>query len=276
MQVRYFYEIDCFNLNRNARLYYPFQHRLADFVQKVFSVNLNSKAEKYKENKEIIEKILAKINAVKEETDWEQNLLNTSFVIFDSETTGLLPFKGDRVISLAGVIIEEGVIKTEKTFNKLVNPLRSIPPRSTDISGITNSMVSGMPTLFQVLPEFLDFIGNRILVAHYAPFDLAFLNIELGRYAPVRILNPVIDTYLLAQSILPDMIEYSLESLLKRFGIEIKERHTALGDSLMTAQLFLKFLNKLAEKEIFTLNQLCHFLVRQRDRAHSLTLPEQH
>ncbi|RJX25777.1 MAG: 3'-5' exonuclease [Dethiobacter sp.] len=273
MQVRYFYEIDCVNLNRKARLYYPFHHRLADLVQKVFSVNLNR--ENLQVNKENIGKIIYKINTVREQTDWEQNLLNASFVIFDSETTGLMPFKGDKVISLAGVIIEEGVIKTENTFDKLINPLRSIPPRSTDITGITNSMVTGMPTLLQVLPEFLDFIENRILVAHFAPFDLAFLNIELGRLAPVRILNPVIDTYLLAQSILPDMIEYSLESLLKRFGIKIKERHTALGDSLMTAQLFLKLLDIMAKKEICTLNQLCRFLVRQRDMAHSLTLPEQ-
>ncbi len=162
--------------------------------------------------------------------------------------------------------MEKGVINTDTVFDKLIDPLRSIPPCSTNITGITDSMVSGMPTLFQVLPEFLDFIDNKILIAHYAPFDMAFLNIELGRYAPLRILNPVIDTCLLAQSILPGMFEYSLESLLKRYGIEVKGRHTALGDSLMTAQLFIKLLEKLAEKEIFTLKQLCQFLARQRKR----------
>ena len=153
-------------------------------------------------------------------------------------------------------------------FDKLTDPLRYIPPFSTNLTGITNSMVSGKQTLFQALPEFLDFIDNKILVAHYAPFDLAFLNVELGRHAPMRIVNPVIDTCLLAKNILPGMLEHSLESLLKKFGIEVKGRHTALGDSLMTAKLFIKLLEILAEKEILTLNQLSQFLTVKKDKEH--------
>lgn len=266
MPIRYFYEVDCLNLNRGARLYYPLPYRLSDFIQKKLSV-MNIKLEKYHEAKEIKEKILTKLNAIKREINWEQDLFDASFVVFDCETTGLQPFKGDKVISLSGVVIEKGVLKTDKVFNKFINPLRHIPPLSTEITGITNSMVSGAPTLFEVLPEFLDFIGSRILVAHCAPFDLAFLNIELGRYTSARILNPVIDTYLLAQTIFPEINDYSLDNLLKKFNLEIKGRHTALGDSLMTARLFLKLQEKLSEKEIFTLDQLQRFLSINEEKA---------
>jgi len=267
MSIRYFYKADCFCLNQSARLYYPFQYRLTDFVQKICYININSKAKKCQADQAAVEKISARLNSIKGKIDWEQNLLSASFVIFDTETTGLQPFKGDKIISLAGVIVEKGAIKEDAVFDTLINPLRPIPPLSTDITGITGSMVSGAPTLLQVLPEFLDFIGNRILVAHCAPFDLAFLNIELGRHTAARILNPVIDTYLLAQCLLPELLQYSLENLLKSFGLEIKGRHTSLGDSMMTAQLFLKLLEKLAEKEILTLNQLYNYLLQQRERA---------
>ncbi len=84
----------------------------------------------------------------------------------------------------------------------------------------------------------------------------------------MRIVNPVIDTCLLAKNILPGMLEHSLESLLKKFGIEVKGRHTALGDSLMTAKLFIKLLEILAHKEIFTLNQLSQFLTVKKDKEH--------
>jgi|LSQX01.1.fsa_nt_gb DNA polymerase-3 subunit epsilon len=260
MTVKYFYEVDCFNLNRKARLYYPFPYQLAYFLRKFFYSGQDNQSANDLGKKEIIKNIQAKLDTVKETTNWEQSLLNASFVVFDSETTGLQPFGGDRIISLSGVIVEEGVIKTEAIFDELINPLRSIPPRSTDITGITNAMISGRPTLFQVLPEFLNFIGSRILVAHCASFDLAFLNLELGQYLASRIMNPVIDTRLVAQKILPHMNSYSLDSLLKSFNLEIKGRHTSRGDALMTAQLFIKLLEILEEKGIYTLNQLSHFL----------------
>jgi len=220
----------------------------------------HSKWERYHETKEIKEKILARLNSLKRELNWEQDLREASYVVFDCETTGLQPFKGDKVISLSGVVIEKGTLKTNKVFHKLINPLRPIPPLCTKITGITDSMVAGAPTLINVLPEFLEFIGNKILVAHCAPFDLAFLNIELGRHTAARILNPVIDTYLLALTMFPQLKDYSLDNLLEKFGIEIKDRHTSLGDSLMTARLLLRMLEKLYAKGIFTLEGLQRFL----------------
>jgi len=275
MQVRYFYEIDCYNLNRHARLYYPLTHRLVDYFHKLFAINLNGTMNTAHKSNTVTGKIVNKINCISPEINWDQNLMDASYVVFDTETTGLQPFKGDRITSLGGVVIENGEIKKDNTFEQLINPQRPIPTTASEITGITSSMVSDKPTLYEVLPDFLDFVGNRTLIAHSAAFDIAFLNIGLCQLAPIRILNPVIDTYLLSHSILPDMIEYSLESLAKRFEIEIKDRHTVLGDSFMTAELFLNLLSQLTEKGVFTLNQLSKFLMDQRNKYYTLTLPEQ-
>jgi DNA polymerase-3 subunit epsilon len=191
-------------------------------------------------------------------------LRDASYVIFDTETTGMQPYRGDKITSLAGVIVENGVIQ-ERTFNMLVNPQRPISAVSSRITGITDDMVSYKPTLQEVLPDFLDFIGNRTLVAHSATFDLTFLNLELCRIAPVRIFNPVIDTYLVSRSILPYIKDYSLDNLVNRLGLEMKERHTAIGDSLMTAELFLYLLDRLALRQINTLDQLQKFLISQKN-----------
>ena len=180
-----------------------------------------------------------KIHAVLTDTNWEQKLSEASYVIFDTETTGLQPFRGDRITSLAAVIVEKGVIQ-DRSFNVLVNPQRPISAASSRITGITDGMVSDKPTLHEVLPDFLDFIGNKTLVAHCAAFDLAFLNAELLPDCPARILNPVIDTYLVANIMLPEMKSCS-ENLVNRLGLQMKGRHTALGDSLMTAEIFLLF-----------------------------------
>jgi DNA polymerase III subunit epsilon len=275
MQVRYFYEIDCYNLNRRARLYYPLTHRLVDFFHRFFAINLDGTLDSAQKTNTTTGKIVDRIKCVSPQIDWDQNLMDASYVVFDTETTGLQPFKGDRIISLGGVVVENGEIKKDKTFEQLINPQRQIPRTASEITGITSPMVSDKPTLYEVLPDFLDFVGNRTLIAHSAAFDIAFLNIGLCQLAPIRILNPVIDTYLLSYSILPDMIEYSLESLAKRFEIEIKDRHTALGDSFMTAELFLNLLEQLTEKGIYTLNQLSKYLIDKRNMYYTLTLPEQ-
>ncbi|MDO9536671.1 MAG: exonuclease domain-containing protein [Bacillota bacterium] len=276
MQVRYFYEIDCYNLNRHARLYYPLTHRMVDYFHRLFAINLNDTLDSAQKSNTITGKIVNKINCVSpEKINWDQNLMDASYVVFDTETTGLQPFRGDRIISLGGVVVENGEIRKDKTYEQLINPQRPIPTTASEITGITTPMVSDKPTLFEVLPDFLDFVGNRILIAHSATFDIAFLNIGLCQLAPIRILNPVIDTYLLSYSILPDMIEYSLESLAKRYEINIKDRHTVLGDSFMTAEVFLNLLKQLTEKGIFTLNQLAKYLIDKRNMYYTLSLPEQ-
>ena len=97
------------------------------------------------------------------------------FTIFDTETTGLSPQGGDKIIEIAAVQMRGGEILTGKTFESFVNPKRTIPFESTQVNKITDSMVADAPHIETVLPEFLDFVGESILVAHNAEFDMGFL-----------------------------------------------------------------------------------------------------
>ncbi len=266
MDIRYYYKSNCDNLNKKAHFSCPLSYRIVDILGKILPFVLPSGRSflpGYKpfpgEQKEIIEQIIEKINTIQKQIDWNQNIHEASYVVFDTETTGLYPLQGDRVISLSGVMIENGKLQENLFFNELVNPLRSIPPAIAELTGINNALVSGKPTFLQVLQRFLDFIGNRILVAHCAAFDLSFINIELCRFTPLRIVNPVVDTYLLSKSLFPHINHYSLESLAEKYNVEIIGRHTSLGDSLATAQLFLNLLQALKAKGINSLEELVLF-----------------
>ncbi len=264
MPIPYFYEPDCFNLNREARLSNAAMHRLLGLVQKMLPHKASGKSnESYNCDEKLINRLLQKIYAVYENIDWSQPLEQASYVVFDTETTGLQPAR-DKIIEIGCVIIEDNCLQKEKTFVELVNPQRPIPGHASHITGITNTMVAEKRTLPEVLHDFMEFTGNRVLVAHSAPFDMAFLNREVGRLAPMRIYNPVIDTYLLARFLLPWAQDYSLSGLAQLFDIEVKGRHTALGDSLMTAELFLKLLTLLKEYRITDLHGLVHYLQMQK------------
>ena len=266
MDVSYFFETDCYTLNRKARFHYPFYRQLVDLMERYFGLNLfNQNIAHSEADEDVKKKLVQKVRMNGSLVDWEQNLQDASFVVFDTETTGLQPFKGDRIISIAGVITENGFTQNDTIFDKLVNPGRPIPTTASHITGITNAMVSDKPNIISVLLDFFTFTEGRILVAHNAAFDLAFLNVALSRCAPCRVLNPVIDTYTLAKSLLPDMFDYSLERLVNRFDTEEHKRHTALGDSIMTAHIFARLLEMLEKKQVYTLNHLCHFFSSQRD-----------
>jgi DNA polymerase-3 subunit epsilon len=204
--------------------------------------------------------LAAKSLLMKKRFNWEQPLRSSRYVIFDTETTGFYPYQGDEIIAIGGVVVEEGVIRKERVFHELVNPYRPIPPSVTNITGITDEMVADKAGVCSVIGNFLDFIGDATLVAHNAEFDLAFMNIKLKWYTKTEIYNPVIDTYKLASAIYPELGNHDLDSLLKHHLVEVRDRHTALGDSLMTAEIFLHYLKALEEKNIETLKQLYYFI----------------
>lgn len=267
MELPFYYKTNCRDLNRYAHLYCPLSYRFACIMEKVLPVIWKKKSLPVKERTVLeeyeiyVKRISSKIDQVHQQIDWKQNIHEASYVVFDTETTGLQPFRGDRIIALGGVLIENGHVSSEKFFDELINPLQNIPPAISKLTGINNTLIAGKPTILQVLPDFLDFIGNKILVAHSAAFDLAFLNVELSRATPLRIINPVIDTHLLASGLLPELTTgYSLESLAKHFAIEIKGRHTTLGDSTATAQIFLGLLEILKKRNINTLEQLAGYI----------------
>ena len=174
-------------------------------------------------------------------------------MVFDTETTGLSPSTGDEIIQIAAVRVVGGRILTGETFNTLVDPKRPIPPESVPFHGITDGMVAGQPTIDAVLPQFRGFVSGAVLVAHNAAFDLKFLKMK-ERAAGVCFDCPVLDTMLLSRMLLGNDGDHTLDGIAERLGIEVVDRHTALGDSLVTAAVFLRMIEMLRERDVRTLD----------------------
>ncbi len=149
--------------------------------------------------------------------------------------------------------IEGGVIRRDRIFDELVNPGRAIPLLSTTFHGLTDRDVAGSRSIAPVLTDFREFCGDSVLVAHNAAFDMKFLELAQADGAPV-FAQPVLDTLLLSAVLEPGAREHDLDALAARHGAAFEGRHTALGDSLATAEIFLALL-ALAEKAE-TLDQL--------------------
>lgn len=175
------------------------------------------------------------------------------YVVFDTETTGLSPSTGDEIIQIAAVRVVGGRILTGETFNTLVNPKRTIPPESIPFHGVTDAMVVDKPTVDKVLPQFRAFVSGAVMVAHNAAFDLKFLKMK-ERAAGVAFDGPVLDTMLLSRMLLGNDGDHTLDGIAERLGIAVVDRHTALGDSLVTAAVFLRMVEMLRERDVRTLD----------------------
>jgi len=179
-------------------------------------------------------------------------LTELTYTVFDMETTGLKPSEGDEILSIGAIRIVNCRLLRDEHYEQLVDPLRSIPWESTQIHGIHPEMVIGQPTIDQVLPRFQQFAEDTVLVAHNAAFDMRFLQMKEEQSA-VRFINPVLDTLLLSAAVHPAHADHNLEAIAQRLGVRILGRHTAMGDALVTGELFLKMLPLLAEKGIYSL-----------------------
>jgi len=179
-------------------------------------------------------------------------LSELSYTVFDTETTGLNPSQGDEIIQIGATRILNGKLLRAESFEQLVDPERPLAPESAKIHGITSEMLRGQPTIDKVLPAFHAFSADTVLIAHNAAFDMRFLQLK-EEQTGLRFDHPVIDTLLLSAVVHPNQESHRLEAIAERLGLTIIGRHTALGDAIVTAEVFLKLIPLLAEKGIRTL-----------------------
>ena len=161
----------------------------------------------------------------------------TRFVVLDTETTGFKVYGGDEIVSIA-LLEMRGLEPTGREFTTLVNPGRAIPPASTTVHNICDADVVHAPAIEEVLHDVTRFIGESVLVGHHVPFDLRFLNKALHRGFRCRLRNPWLDTMLMYVALSGRLGHYTLEDVARFCGVEIRDRHTARGDAVMTAAMF--------------------------------------
>lgn len=184
----------------------------------------------------------------------DSDLADLDYVVFDTETTGLFPARGDEIIQIAGVRVVNGRVLADECFDELINPGRPISISSTRIHGITDDMVADRSTAHDVLNRFHDFCQGAVLVAHHAAFDMTFLKLK-ERVMGNRFDHPVLDTLLLVHVVEPWQQSHTLDDIAALYDIDVIGRHTAIGDSMMTAKLFQKLLGMLRTKGVDTLGK---------------------
>jgi DNA polymerase III epsilon subunit family exonuclease len=179
--------------------------------------------------------------------DWQsRRLKDLDFVVVDVEATGAKT-PPNRLIELGAYRIREGRIVDK--FMSLVNPEIPIPRFVVSLTGITNDMVRRAPVFAEVVPHWLDFVNDSVLVAHNAPFDTSFLNHEISRVYPGhRMVNPHLCTVKLSRRAMPELINHRLDTVASHFSIPIVSRHRAGSDALATAEIFLLLLTRLEEE----------------------------
>jgi len=178
-----------------------------------------------------------------------------AYLVVDLETTGLDP-TSDRVVAVGAVRMRAGRVRLGEHFAELVNPGRAIPAEAVKIHGITPDMIAAARPAAEVFKDFLAFLGGDILVAHYAAFDLHFMNRTMRGLYGFPLQNLVLDTVKMCRALVLPSDPYgierhrqrcSLEALAVRFGLPQQGRHTALGDALMTAMILQRMLGRLAQ-----------------------------
>jgi DNA polymerase-3 subunit epsilon len=185
----------------------------------------------------------------------ERALADLTYTVLDTETTGLRPDRGDRIVAIACVRVRRGAVRADERFEALVNPQRPIPPASTRIHGITDAMVAGADTIERLLPEIVRFARGTVLVGHEVWFDLGFLREVTDRLGlpPLTRSHPVLDTRALSEVVHRAWGDHDLDAVATRLGIPLSGRHTAFGDALATAEVLARLLPLLPKRGIRSL-----------------------
>ncbi len=181
--------------------------------------------------------------------DAERRILDeTDYVVIDVETTGAKT-PPCRITEVGAYRVQGGRIVAE--FQTLINPQMPIPPFIVSLTGISDLMVEDAPLFSDIAPELLEFIGHSVLVAHNAPFDVRFLNHEIGLVFPrKRMFNPQLCTVSLSRRVVPELANHRLHTVAEHFAVAIKNRHRAAGDAEATAEVFIRLLKLLRDNGV--------------------------
>lgn len=185
---------------------------------------------------------------------------STRFVVLDTETTGF-DYENDRILCIGAVVLQNYRIPIQESFEVYIQQ-EHYNKATAQIHGILRASVLNRPNELEGLQQFLDFLGDSIIVAHHTFFDITMINKALERNHLPKLTNKTLDTALLYKKTLlnsPLLVRkdnYTLDDLADKFDISKKDRHTAMGDAYITAIAFLKILNKLKEKKGFSLQFL--------------------
>lgn len=185
------------------------------------------------------------------------NFDETGFVVFDLETTGAKA-PPCRITEIGAYLVKGGVIAEE--FHSLVNPQSPIPAFITSLTGISDEMVSDAPLFCDIAPRFLEFIGDSVLVAHNARFDMGFLNHEIGRvFEEYRVWNPSLCTVQLSRRLLPQIENHKLNTVASHYSVKLINHHRACEDAKATAEIFVNLLAELRGRGINNLGAAQRF-----------------
>lgn len=182
-------------------------------------------------------------------------MLDDTYVVFDLETTGFSPIK-DKIIEIGAVKVERGKI-TER-FSTFVNPKVPIPFQITQLTSITDQMVMDAPDIETVLPKFLAFVGDAVLVAHNASFDVGFIE-QNCRYQDIIPDFTSVDTVAMARILLPTLSKFKLNVVANALHISLENHHRAVDDAGATAEIFVKFVEMLRDRNVDSLRKLNQF-----------------
>ena len=198
----------------------------------------------------------------------DSNLDEVEFVIFDTETTGLEPVSGDRVVEIAGIRLKGK--ERVATFNSLVNPGRQISEAAFRVNKITPEMLKGAPAIGEVMPRFLKFIEGSCPCSYNANFDVGFLNNELKLVGQSEIKGvQFVDILKMARKLMPGLERYALWFVADKLNIKVPQQHRALSDVELTLGLFEKLTSMLRAKQIYDLNNfLALFSIDQQISQH--------
>nr|WP_199000576.1 3'-5' exonuclease [Flavobacterium sp. ASV13] len=198
----------------------------------------------------------------KEEEPFDENttIEETRFVVLDTETTGF-DYDHDRILCIGALILQNGTIAIQNSFEVYIEQ-DHYDKSTAQIHGILKDLLVKRPSELEALQQFLDFLGDSIIIVHHTIFDITMINKALERNELPQLTNKTLDTaYLYKKTLIKSHLferkdHYTLDDLADKFDISKKDRHTALGDAYITAIAFLKIVKKLKEKKHVNLNSL--------------------